>query len=428
MKKLNKYYKLAMDYYCEGNLQKSMNYCNKVLEINREHSPTLNLKGLIYYIKGDLENAQLNWKINYKINGDEVSKNYLDDSKNDKNKIYIYSQGVLFFNEVQVKKALECFLKCENSHFNAINLWNYIALCYMKIGDYENCLKYMQEVLKLDRDNNIALEIKTQLEEIKIIHKTMPWKSIRNVAVIILLVLITSMGIFQTINNWENITLFFKGALVKDTIEDTNKNVNKLDVEKNGKENTSNNKIEDEHKNTGKEKDELKFDKEILNSMIKSEKYDDIYNYIYNFKEVDLKVNDKVAYENARSFLKDKGVTHFYEEGSTLIKNNNYEKALIYLQKAYEYSEESYLREHVIYLMAFCNEKTGDIEQSNKYYEEYVKKYNDEGSYIEQCLYSLAINNEKIDIDKSRKYAKILSDNFKKSDFNNTRIKTILDK
>ena len=58
MVNINKLYKKAMDSYCDGNLDKALNYCDKVLRVDRSHSPTLNLKGLIYYVRGNLEEAK----------------------------------------------------------------------------------------------------------------------------------------------------------------------------------------------------------------------------------------------------------------------------------------------------------------------------------------------------------------------------------
>ncbi len=85
-----------------------------------------------------------------------------------------------------------------------------------------------------------------------------------------------------------------------------------------------------------------------------------------------------------------------------------------------------YLNEHILFMMASSYEGLEDIENANKYYEIYVDKYEKNGSYIEQCLYSLAINNEGIDKEKSKKYAKILTNRFSKSEYNNSRIKAIL--
>ncbi|HAK41780.1 MAG TPA: hypothetical protein DCM59_02395 [Clostridium sp.] len=66
------------------------------------------------------------------------------------------------------------------------------------------------------------------------------------------------------------------------------------------------------------------------------------------------------------------------------------------------------------------------MENANKYYEIYVDKYLEKGSYIEQCLYSLAINNKEVDNKKSKKYAEILHNKFSESEYNNSRIKDIL--
>jgi len=77
-------------------------------------------------------------------------------------------------------------------------------------------------------------------------------------------------------------------------------------------------------------------------------------------------------------------------------------------------------------MMASSYEGLEDIENANKYYEIYVDKYLKNGSYTEQCLYSLATNNEGIDKEKSKKYAEILTNGFSKSEYNNSRIESIL--
>ncbi len=414
-----------MNYYCDGNLNKAMLYCDKVLAVNREHSPTLNLKGLICYIKGDLESAQMNWKINYKINGDGVSKNYLEDSKNDKNKLYLYSQGVLFFNEVKVRKALECFVECENSHFNSINLWSYIALSYMKLGDYDNCIKYMEQILSVDRNNSIALEINKQLQDIKIIKKQIPWKSIKITTIVLVIALI----LFST-----SVFIYSKRSHIRN-IFSTRSQIEKVDEESTNNSNfqgniIGNSKDESEkyEENNNSNEKKAEFNKEVVTGLLKNKKYEEIYDYIETVDIEELSINEKVVVEDAKVVIMEEGVNYFYEEASKLIHENNYDKSLNFLKKAYKYSEKSYLKEHILYMLGFSSEKIGDIENSNKYYEEYAKIYIKDGVYIEQCLYNLSINNEKIDIDKSKKYSKILKENFAKSEFNNTKIKEILNK
>ena len=84
MEKSKKNYMKAMDYYSEGNFEKALIYCEKSLELGRGNSAALNLKGLLYYLKGDLEEARNQWKINYRLNNDDVARKYLEDSSKDR--------------------------------------------------------------------------------------------------------------------------------------------------------------------------------------------------------------------------------------------------------------------------------------------------------------------------------------------------------
>lgn len=425
MSKINKIYKKAMNNYCEGKLDKALVYCDKVLEVERGHAPTLNLKGLIFYIRGELEQAKFFWKLGYKLNGDMVSKKYLEDVRKDENDYFIYNQGVLLFNGMKVRESLNCFLKCEGSHFNCINLWTYMSKCYMQLGEYEKSIKYVQEAIKTDCKNAEAIKIENQLVELGIMEKRK--KSKTKPVIITAGVVAALMIIFGVYKSVGYITAY-----------KANKEAEKLNSISENKEipaETEKPAIQEESK-TEPEEEQSKpeevqvatetFDAEKLKEYINNEEYENIIEYIEKFDGQSLGTNDKSVIESGKTLVLDKGVEKLYNDGSSYIESKDYNSAISKLSLAYKYSSGSYLNEHIVFMLASCYDNLGDVETSNKYYESYVDSYLKEGSYIEQCLYSLVVNNKGIDSDKSKKYAQILYDNYRQSDFNNSIVKEVL--
>lgn len=437
MVNINKTYKKAMDLYCDGRLDKALNYCDKVLNKDRSHSPTLNLKGLIYYIRGQLEEAKTLWKLSYKLNGDMVSKKYLDDSRHDEGDVYIFSQGVHLFNEFKVKDALKCFLKCESSHFNSINLWKYIAKCHMQLGQHNKAVKYIEDILTIDKHNPEALSLKKQLIELNFIPKETRVKFKKFMVVLgtsivaVCIVLLIGIGIFKGYNKthqWLQIKQEKKNeAINKDKTNLDNFQGNSEKIEGNSHKESESDEIKKEiEKNESSNIENESFNVSTLKSYVKAKDYENIIKYIEKYDIEGLSINDRNIAQNAVTLIKEKGVLSLYENGVSYIADKKYDNAIKNFTLVYKYSEGMYLNEHILFMMASSYEGLEDIENANKYYEIYVDKYEKNGSYIEQCLYSLAINNEGIDKEKSKKYAKILTNRFSKSEYNNSRIKAIL--
>ncbi len=197
MEKTKKYYAKAMEYYCDGYIEKALEYCEKSLAISRDYSPALNLKGLIQYVRGNLEEAQVTWRINCKLNEDGISKKYLDDSKKDREMLELFTKGVGYYKEIKIHQALEVFKECEKSHFNVLNLWNYIAYCYVKLGEYDKCNHYINEILKIDKVNSMALATKKTLMDIGVIKKEVNTRKIYAGCIIAGLLLVLAVVYFN---------------------------------------------------------------------------------------------------------------------------------------------------------------------------------------------------------------------------------------
>ena len=424
--KLNKLYKKAMDFYCEGKLEKSLCYCDKVLNMERGHAPTLNLKGLILYIKGNLDQAKYFWKLSYKLNGDMVSKKCIEDCRVDEQEQYIFNQGVILFNQIKIREALNCFLKCSKSDFNCLNLWCYIAKCYMQLGEYAKSEGYIDDVLKIDSKNLEARKLKTQLMELGVIDKKLRFNSkIVIVPVACIIICLLALGGYKgyvTLNNYLS-----ERKLAKQINSDkTSENV----------ENFQGNTLQSDE-NTGasdteivetvkEEENKRKFEADILKEYINSSDYENIIKYINDFKNDELSINDKSVFLEGKNLVLQSGINSLYEEGMKLIDSKQYEEAIFKLKLIYEFDEETYLNEHILFMLGSSYEALGDIESADSYYEKYADKYLTSGSYIGQCLYSLAINNEGINDEKSKRYAQLLNSNYEKSDYNNSKIKDII--
>lgn len=434
MVKINKLYKKAMDCYCDGKLDRALRCCDKILGKDRGHSPTLNLKGLINYVRGDLQGAKFLWKFSYKLNGDMVSKKYLDDSKSDESDVHIFNEGVILFNDVRIREALNCFLRCENSNFNSINLWNYSAKCYMQLGEHDKSVKYICDVLNLDRNNGEAINIKSQLVELGFIprqrtKKIKKWIT-RFAIGIVAVCLIGLLGTFL-VKGYGKVELWIQVRQKDKIAQETNNKAN-LDNFQGNIEGTTENNTNIEEKNVENEKPkevqtpEKSFDGSILKGYIAAGNYENIINYIKGYDVKTLNINDKVVFQSGIDLIIEKGVLAIYEKGTKYMEDKEYLKAIESFKLVYDYSEGTYLNEHILFMMGGSYEHLGDIENCNKYYESYVEKYLEQGSYKEQCLYSLAINNQTVDGEKAKKYAKILNEKFHDSEFNNSNIKSIL--
>lgn len=432
MEKTKKYYAKAMEYYCDGYIEKALEYCEKSLIISRNYSPALNLKGLIYYVKGNLEEAQMTWRINYKLNDDGISKKYLDDSKKDKEVLELFTQGVSFYKEIKIHQALELFKECEKSHFNVLNLWNYLAYCYMKLGEYDKCNHYINEILKIDKSNDMALNTKKTLQDIGVIKKEVNSRKIY-AACLIGVLLIVLPFVFINRNMIKSLNILDK--FTKSKVEQNN-----MSSENNksigSSENSSNNdktieKVKEEGPKPQQEESSAvkeiqpSFNFEAVQKDLEGNNYEQLINYLTIYNKESLNLNEKALLIKVEEKIKTSGVDHFYNLGMDAVKNIDYKQGLLNFNKVFKYSEESYLNPHMTYMLGFCYEKIYDVENANKYYELYINKYN-KGDYFEAALYSLAILNKDIDREKAKRFANMLANEYSNSQYNNTIIKSII--
>ena len=153
MNKSVKYYKKALKFYYDGNIDKALDYCSKSISLNIKNSASLSLKGLLLYFKGELKEARKIWDRNYKINGDEVSKKYLLDSRADFEKMDLYDEAVSKMQEMKISLAIKLLLNCKKSDFNCLKVNEKLIDCYVKKGEYDQITDLVDEYKIIDKKN-----------------------------------------------------------------------------------------------------------------------------------------------------------------------------------------------------------------------------------------------------------------------------------
>ena len=431
-------YSKAMNLYQNGNIDKALKLCEKGISKDLKNAPIINLKGLLLYIKGDLKGSTSLWKVNKDLNNDSIAKKYLQDSKYDKEKEYLYKESIRYLKELKLSNAMDILNVCEQSSFNSINVYNAIVLTYIKKGEYDKAREYEDKVLLIDKKNKVALENKKTLKVFGVLKPIIPYKSVA----IFMFSTIFSFGlalsiktyiypfgkmkIGQVYSNYSNQKETKNKEKNKDAKKIVSKEDGKLKIDKNIEMDNTKDKGEDIN-NTIEDKEVARdnfFPYEEFKASVDNKDFKSVYSFVETWKNKKLTVNEKKLFLKAEELLIDKGGNYFYELGSTYLGENNKEAINNFL-KAYDYSKESYLNPHIIYYLATLYEKEDNVEEAVKYYNEYINSCEGEG-YEDIVLYNMAMIYKDIDNNKSKEYAKKIEAKFKDSIYNNSKVKEII--
>ncbi|MCB2295081.1 outer membrane protein assembly factor BamD [Clostridium algoriphilum] len=420
MDKSGKIYVKAMNKYNDGYIDKALSLCEKSISLNNANAAALNLKGILYYLKGDLEKAKNMWNINYKRNHDKVSKKYLDDSVRDKEKLHLYVNALELIKKLNISAALGILNQCENSHFNFINVNNYISSCYIKQGEYDSALQYIKEVLKVDKKNTQAIVNKKTLIEFGNLKREINYKKIVVVTISILLIIITLILAKVCMNNIKDFSILSEKK-VRNGISG---------IFKKDKNETKN--IEQEQELKSKDKTIKKqtqvaknFPQQQFTESLKNDNMEQIITYVNVWKDADLEINDRLLLVKGEDLIKKTGISFFYKKGMNDMNDKKYIKAQKYFLYALPYSKGNYLNEHIIYMLAVSYKSVSDFQNALKYYEINLKQY-PSGIYTEEVLYNLILINKDINIYKAKGYAQNLIKQYPNSRYNNSIVKEIL--
>ena len=407
MDKATKMYKRALRSYQAGKIDKAIDVCERSISLSMKNSAAINLKGLLYYLKGNLDAAKGTWRLNVEVNRDAIAKRYLENCKNDDMKDAIYIAAVQAAGGLNIREAIGLLLECAGSDYNCINVYNTLAGCYIKVGEYDNAIDSIEKVLVIDKNNKSAIENKKVLAELGVVKKEYNYRMLMSAAGCFLLI-ISSLAYFGAIKFKDRTTKINEKKL-------TEKSTVKKEVKPEQTQKTE----------TAKAPVVQQFPYEEINKYINEKNFDQLYDITVKWRNQNLSINEKTLMAKADELLKTSGVGYFYKKGMENANKKDYEGASAYFYKAYAVGAQSDLYSEITYMLAVSLQNKGDVEKAITYFEEYAVKY-PKSNYEEEVLYRLALIYKALDINKAKTYGERLVKTYPKSIYNNSNIKEIL--
>lgn len=179
VKASNSYYNQGLEKARVRDLTGAVTALKTSLSLNKKNIKARNLLGLVYYEMGELAMALSEWVISLNLKQDRnVAEVYICKVKSNPNKLELINQAARRYNIalakakeggddvalIQLKKVAATYPK-----FIRANLL--LALIYMKRNEDERALKVLHRVLKIDRNNTLALKY---IDEINGASQTQP--------------------------------------------------------------------------------------------------------------------------------------------------------------------------------------------------------------------------------------------------------------
>lgn len=179
VKASNSYYNQGLEKARVRDLTGAVTALKTSLSLNKKNIKARNLLGLVYYEMGELAMALSEWVISLNLKQDRnVAEVYIRKVKSNPNKLELINQAAKRYNIalakakeggddvalIQLKKVAATYPK-----FIRANLL--LALIYMKRNEDEIALKVLHRVLKIDRNNTLALKY---IDEINGASQTQP--------------------------------------------------------------------------------------------------------------------------------------------------------------------------------------------------------------------------------------------------------------
>ena len=166
VKASNSYYNAGLAKARVRDLTGAITELRTSLSINRRNIKARNLLGLIYFEMGEAAKALSEWVISINLKPDKnVADVYIRKVKSNPNKLEIINQAVKKYNIALAKAkeggddvALIQLKKVVASMPHFVKAHLLLALLYMKKNEDERALKLLHKVLKVDRNNTIALK------------------------------------------------------------------------------------------------------------------------------------------------------------------------------------------------------------------------------------------------------------------------------
>ena len=329
---------------------------------------------------------------------------------------------------MNINKALSLFRECEQSDFNSINVNTGIAMCYQRKGDNSRIKEYIDKVLLIDNESITANIIKKDLVHLGIYtkNKSMTRKVFIIITVIVIIGLISVGGynVYGKINR-NNLNAQYSEKNIEEYSE--TEVVSNIEGNDNISEINPDEKLDEVNKQSNLQNgnENRIFNNEDVLLSIKARDLDKLYEQLDGVSKESISEENLELYNKAIDLLKTEGVSKFYEYGVWYFNNENYESAKEELDKAYMYSDESYLKEHIVFYKASNASQRGNNIDALKLYKEYYSLYPN-GTYIEGVLYELALLTNTTNKSMGKEYAKELISNYPNSLYINDYIREIV--
>lgn len=167
----NYYYNLGLDRACVRDLTGAVDALNLSLKYNKQNINARNLLGLIYYEMGEVVSGLMQWVIssNYMPDNNMASR-YIDEVQSDPVKLEEanqiakqYNQALMYAKQgtkdlafIQLKRILSSY-----PHF--VKGYLLLALLYMDNGNQDKAKKALKRVLRIDKNNTLAVKYLSEI-------------------------------------------------------------------------------------------------------------------------------------------------------------------------------------------------------------------------------------------------------------------------
>lgn len=412
MSESRKFYNRGVKNFHNGNLEKAIANLDIAISHDMKNSAALNLRGIIYYIKGQSEKALASWQINVDFNDDSIAMGHIESFENDGVNTHRYKSALVLIKEHDYSEAIVSLEAATYTDYNILNVRNALAYCYIKEGEYEKAKLNIELVLEKDKNNESVQENIDILKKESGISLGISRKKYIAIATCVIVVL---AGGFTVMDNSKKVPVEndSTASLIIDKEDKVNGN----------KEDVSDSKKEDANTISNSNSVDLK----ALKDFVVGKNFVEIEKNLSSAKTEGLSELELEVVEDAKKLMTTEGIQYFYKEGTDEFNAKNFGKAKEVFIKALNYSEGTYLDSHITYMLSVSCENLDDTADALKYYGEYEKNAYEDSGYREEVLYKLAILNKKEGNETSKDFANKLVSEYPDSIYNNDNIKAILE-
>jgi TolA-binding protein len=391
------YYTRALYLYNMGFLDQALSYFLRTISITYNYPEAFNISGLILMYKGRFNEGASLFSINASYNKDEDSKRFLKEIIELNTCIDRFNTAADMVNQNRNKEAAAILEKLRKQGFCTQDMDILLCLLYYVDGKHSKCRDLLASIYNADKGCLFYYEMQNLAGK---------RKTGGRAATYAVLVILAALNLYTGYR------------LLKAPARVVEKEVVKY-VE--AKQDTQNVKQESNNKDGN------------LQKLMNLQQYMSSGDYLNFAKEKDkldynsLDEKNKKLCDGLFEKFNKNAQLNLYNSGLSFFKNKKYDKSAEYLAYAYKSNNGSYLDQHVIFFLGQSLYYLNN-DDFTKYFDEYLNKYKNDSYTADAAYYMALYYYNKGDIDNAKKYAKIISEDYKDSIYNNGRVKEIMNK